>query len=152
VQRTCNRSRPSRRGGPALGALTLTGMWTRRVALLQGAYYIVSGLWPIVSLRSFEWVTGPKTDGWLVKMVGLLAAVIGAVLAGRAARGEQPDIALGVGSAAAFGVIDVVYASRGRISPIYLADAAGEAALIGAWAAGARVDRQAERTEEVAAA
>ncbi len=118
-------------------------MWTRRVALVQGAYYIVSGLWPIVSLRTFEWVTGPKTDGWLVKMVGLLAVVIGGVLVRGAMRGEPPDAALGVGSAAAFAAIDVAYAGRGRISPIYLADAAAEAALIGAWALASRADRDA---------
>jgi hypothetical protein len=122
-------------------------MWIRRLALLQGAYYLVSGLWPIISLRTFEQVTGPKTDGWLVKMVGLLAAVIGAVLAGRAASGERPDVALAVGSAAAFGVIDVVYAGRGRISPIYLADAAVEAGLIGAWAVASRADSLEDRIQ-----
>ena len=116
--------------------------------MVQGAYYIVSGLWPIVSLRTFERVTGPKTDGWLVKMVGLLAAVIGGVLVRRASGGEPPDAALGVGSAAAFAAIDVVYAGRGRISPIYLADAAAEAALIGAWALASRADREAANIED----
>lgn len=122
-------------------------MWTRRLALLQGAYYLVSGLWPIVSLGTFQRITGPKTDGWLVRMVGLLAAVIGAVLAGRAARGERPDMALAVGSAAAFSVIDVVYAGRGLISPIYLADAAVEVGLIGAWAVTSRADREEDELE-----
>ncbi len=111
-------------------------MTRRRVALAQGVYYVASGLWPIVSLQTFERVTGPKVDGWLVRMVGLLAATIGGVLGGRALAGDParpPDAALAIGSAASFAAIDVVYAGRGRISKIYLADAAVELALVAAW-------------------
>lgn len=105
------------------------------MAAVQGVYYVVSGLWPLVSMRTFERVTGPKVDDWLVRMVGLLAAVIGGVLLIRSARpgAHGPDRALGVGSAAAFAAIDVAYGGRGRISPVYLADAAAEIALIGGW-------------------
>ena len=46
----------------------------------QGGYYMATGLWPIVHFRSFEAVTGPKVDDWLVRMVGLLAATIGTAL------------------------------------------------------------------------
>ena len=42
-------------------------------------FYVASGLRPIVSMRTFEKVTGPKTDEWLVKTVGLLIAVSGAI-------------------------------------------------------------------------
>src|SRR5215213_7149555 len=41
-----------------------------RLARLQAIFYIVSGVWPFVSIRSFEAVTGPKVDRWLVKTVG----------------------------------------------------------------------------------
>ena len=44
-------------------------------------FYIVTGVWPIVSMRSFEAITGPKVDRWLVKTVGALVAVIGCALA-----------------------------------------------------------------------
>jgi hypothetical protein len=108
-------------------------MTRRRVALAQAAYYLGSGVWPIVSLRTFERVTGPKTDDWLVRTVGLLAATIGGVLALRAADGGEPDSALGVSAALAFATTDVVHVGRGVISPIYLADAAVELALAGAW-------------------
>jgi hypothetical protein len=50
----------------------------RSVLRAQGGYYLVTGLWPLVHLASFEAITGPKVDDWLVRMVGLLAAVIGA--------------------------------------------------------------------------
>lgn len=53
-----------------------------RTALqLQGAYYIATGMWPLMSRRAFEAVTGPKTDWWLVQMVGLLAVSIGTTIA-----------------------------------------------------------------------
>lgn len=41
---------------------------------VQGAYYLLTGLWAVIDIDSFMLVTGPKDDVWLVKMVGLLAA------------------------------------------------------------------------------
>ena len=106
------------------------------VALAQAVYYILTGLWPLVSIRTFENVTGPKTDKWLVKTVGVLITVIGAVvgLAG-IRRNVAPEIPLlGAGSAAGLAGIDVVYVSKRRIPPIYLLDALAELLLIDAWA------------------
>jgi hypothetical protein len=51
-----------------------------RVASLQGAYFPTTGIWPLVSRRTFEQVTGPKVDNWLAQTVGVLVANIGAVL------------------------------------------------------------------------
>lgn len=39
-------------------------------------FYLAAGLWPIVSLHSFEAVTGPEQDDWLVKTIGGLIAAI----------------------------------------------------------------------------
>lgn len=105
----------------------------RRLSTLHGGYYLVTGLWPLLSMRTFEFVTGRKTDRWLVRMVGLLAAVIGlAILRDR----DRPvDRVLPVGSALAFTAIDVVYSANGTIRPIYLGDAAVEAVLIAGWLA-----------------
>src|SRR5207253_4600 len=36
-----------------------------RVAIVQGAYLVAAGLWPILDLGSFMKVTGPKFEGWL---------------------------------------------------------------------------------------
>jgi hypothetical protein len=100
-----------------------------RITLIaQGVYFLVSGLWPIVSLETFERVTGPKTDDWLVKTVGLLAAVIGGVILDGARR---PRIAretrtLAIAAALAFAVIDIVYVANRTIRPVYAADAALE--------------------------
>jgi hypothetical protein len=56
---------------------------------IQGGCYAATGTLPLVHLRSFEAVTGPKRDHWLVRTVGLMAAVMGALfLAGRADKWE----------------------------------------------------------------
>ncbi|MBV8245042.1 MAG: hypothetical protein JOZ38_03890 [Candidatus Eremiobacteraeota bacterium] len=101
---------------------------------MQGAYYIATGIAPFLSRRLFERVTGPKSEWWLVQMVGLLAVTNGLVLVaptrGKGARRAASRLA--VLSALSFCIIDVYYASRKRISPIYLADAALEASFIAA--------------------
>jgi hypothetical protein len=104
----------------------------RAALVAQGAYYVATGLWPILHMRSFEAVTGPKRDHWLVKTVGAVITAVGASLLVGARRGRPSaeTIALAGGSAAALGAIDVVYAAKGTISPIYLVDAAAEAALV----------------------
>jgi hypothetical protein len=107
-----------------------------RLARLQAVFYIVTGIWPIVSMRSFEAITGPKVDRWLVKTVGALVAVIGAALA-LASRRRQlaPEVVLvAASSAAALATIDSVYVAKRRISPVYLLDAVAEIALVVGWA------------------
>lgn len=114
------------------------------LAVGQGEYYLLTGIWPLLSIRSFEWVTGPKRDRWLVKTVGVLIAVIGGVtaLAGKRKR-VTPEIALlAGGSAAGLAAIDTVYVRRGRIRPIYLLDAVAEAGLIIAWVRAWQADRK----------
>jgi hypothetical protein len=73
----------------------------RRTATLQAAYFLVTGLWPIVSRPTFEAVTGPKTDYWLVRTVGALASVIGTTLGVASYRNRvSSELAvLGIGSA-----------------------------------------------------
>jgi hypothetical protein len=114
-------------------------MRTSSVALTQGLFYVLTGAWPIVHYRSFERVTGPKVDDWLVKTVGGLIAAVGtALLVGAGEPRSRVLRALGLGSAVALGVADIYYASRGRISRIYLGDAAAEAAIIALWTAASR--------------
>ena len=107
------------------------------LAVGQGAFYLATGVWPLVHDRSFQAVTGPKVDVWLVKTVGCLVSVIGGVLLAAGVRRSVPTElrAIAAGSAAALAAIDIVYASRGRIFPIYLADAAVEIGLVAAWGA-----------------
>jgi hypothetical protein len=101
----------------------------------QGLYFLVTGVWPLVSMETFEAVTGEKTDRWLVHTVGVPVAAVGLVLllAAWRARPSAEVALLAVGCAAGLAAIDVVYVSRGVILPIYLADAALEAVFILAW-------------------
>ena len=106
-----------------------------KLALIQGVYYVATGLWPIIHIQSFQWVTGPKIDLWLVKTVGVLVTVVGAVVISAARRRRITDeiVLLAVGSALGLAAIDLVYALSGRISAIYLADAAVEIGLAMLW-------------------
>jgi hypothetical protein len=108
----------------------------RIAPLSQGLFYLATGLWPIVHARSFEAITGKKHETWLVQtMGGLIAAVGAALLVGARDRPSRSLTTLGIASAMTLGGADVVFAGKGRISPVYFADAAVEAALIGAWLA-----------------
>ena len=74
-----------------------------------------------------EALTGRKRDRWLVRTVGLLAAVIGLTLVRRPSQsGELADV-----SAGAFALADVLAVSAGQM-PTYLADAGVEAAFAAA--------------------
>lgn len=105
------------------------------LSLGQGLYYLITGIWPLVSRRTFESVTGPKTDFWLVKTLGTLISVIGAVLviAGVRRHTTIESSALAVGSAAGLAACDIVFVARRRISPVYLLDALSEIVLLGLW-------------------
>jgi hypothetical protein len=98
----------------------------------QAVYYVVSGLWPVVHLRSFMAVTGPKRDTWLVKTFGFSLAALGASMMPRADADRRTQRGFAVGSALALAAADMFYVARGRISPIYLGDAAVELALAAA--------------------
>lgn len=106
-----------------------------KLALAQGIFYLATGLWPLVDIVSFQVVTGPKTDLWLVRTVGVLVSVIGAVLiaASRGSRVTREIVLLAVGSALGLAGIDLVYALSGRISAVYLADAVVEIGLAMSW-------------------
>lgn len=126
---------------------------------IQGLYYFATGVWPLVDLRSFQWVTGPKTDHlvtgleadhWLVMTVGVLIMAIGFALLVAAVRRTRPVeiAALAVAAAVALTAIDVIYVARQVISPIYLADAAVEVLLAVAWSIAIRRETRADARAE----
>lgn len=123
-----------RRAGDLLARLRALSYFQRLLAT-QGAYFATTGIWSLVSLRSFERVTGPKTDGWLVKTVGVLVTAIGGTL-GLVAQRRQPSpetALLAVGSACGLAGVDITYVAKRRIAPIYLLDALVALALVALW-------------------
>jgi hypothetical protein len=105
------------------------------LARLHGVANALGGLWPLVHLSSFEAVFGPKTDRWLVKTVSglLIANGFTQLTAKRTPESLSQARRLGLGTAATLAAIDLVYAPTGRISKMYLLDAAMEIGWILAW-------------------
>ena len=105
------------------------------LAWVQGAYFAATGLWALVHEESFMLVTGPKTDVWLLKTVGILVLAIGIVLLVAAARERVSfEVALlAIATALGLGAIDIVYATSGTIRDVYLLDAIAEAGLVLLW-------------------
>ena len=110
-------------------------MNSRTLARMQGAYFLGTGVWPLLHMRSFLAVTGPKTDLWLVQTVGLLVSCMGAqmLMAGHSDRVTPEVKALAVSSAFSLAAIDTIHSLRGRIRPVYLLDAVAEVLLTGLW-------------------
>ena len=99
---------------------------------LLGLYYLVGGLWPVVHLRSFFALTGPKREGWLVQTFGLFLAASGVSLLANADGGRRAQERMAVLGSVALAMCDMYFVARRRLGPIYLADAAVELLLAGA--------------------
>ena len=102
---------------------------------VHGFANLVGGLWPLLHINSFEVVFGPKTDRWLVKTVAglLIANGLTQLRTSSSAASMRQARRLGLGTAAVLAGIDLIYVPAGRISPMYLADAALEVGWIVAW-------------------
>ena len=107
---------------------------TAAVARAQGWFNVAGGLWPLVSMRSFEKVFGPKADRWLAYTVAGLLVTNGATQLLAARSGELGSARLvGRGTAATLLAIDLVYVPPGRLRWTYLIDAAFELGWLGLW-------------------
>jgi hypothetical protein len=105
------------------------------IAYFQSAYFLITALWPLIHIESFLRITGQKKEVWLVKTVSVLLCSIGITLLSSAYFNEinRSIIVLALSSAAGLIMIDVYYTIKGKILPVYLADASLEAGLIICW-------------------
>ena len=117
-----------------------TQLRARDVALWQGVFNVLGGAWPLVSLRSFEWVYGDKTDVFLQKTVGGLLLSIGYVQlsADDSAEGNALARRLGIATALTLLLVDLVYIPRGQMRKTYIQDALCEIGWLAAWAKAGR--------------
>lgn len=131
---------------------------------VQGVYYLITGLWPLVHVRSFKMVTGDKgktdnlqtgqdIDHWLLMTVAVLITSIAiALLFGAVRKSQSAELAvLAVVSAIGLTGIDLLYTARDIILPVYLIDAVAEVLLITGWTV-ALVARRRKRPETHTAA
>ena len=100
---------------------------------LYAPYLVATGVWSLAHRRSFERITGPKEDYWLVQTVGALAIAIGTSLGvATRRRAEEPEtIVLASASCIAFGLASV-RASQTE-SRVYLGDTLLETGFLAAW-------------------
>lgn len=105
------------------------------VARLQGSFYVITGLWPLLHGKSFQMVTEFKTTFWLAQVVGALLALIGAVLlvAARKAVIAPEIVLLGAGSAGLLAVADLLIVPLPESSRAYWLDCPVEIAFVVAW-------------------
>lgn len=101
----------------------------------QLAYWLVGAVWPLVSMRSFERITGNKRDEWLVRTVALMMLSVLATLETMRHDGRQGRAmrVLGATSTAALGSVALLGPLVGRISKVYLVDAIVDLGLMAAW-------------------
>jgi hypothetical protein len=145
VQRPC----PTRTGTSVAALRAMSP--ARALACAQSAVFVSTGIWPALHMRSFERVTGPKRERWLVKTMGLFIAAAGAALGAAAASRSREvpgsTVVLGAASAATLAACDVVFAAEGRIRKVYLLDAALESLFVAGWLAVALGRRRATRID-----
>lgn len=105
------------------------------LAVIHGLYLCITGLWPIIHMASFLFITGPKEDLWLVETVGILAFVIGfgLLVGGWSKNITFPLSVIAVAAAVGFILVDVIFVWKLIISPIYLLDAVVEFVFFVAW-------------------
>ena len=109
-------------------------MDSRGLAQAQGLFNLANGLWPLVSMRSFEKVLGPKAEHWLVRTVAGLMITNGvAQLRSSSIAEPRTTRRIGLGTAATLGLIDLRYGLPGRIRRVYLLDACVQCGWIIAW-------------------
>lgn len=101
----------------------------RFVMLIQGVYYTVTGIWPLIDVHSFEVVTGKKKDKFTLRTTAILITVIGVILTwGSRLKKPAPGFtALGASSAAALASMEILHSNQ--IRPVYLAESVLEILL-----------------------
>jgi len=102
---------------------------------IQGGYFLLTGLWPLIHISSFMAVSGSKNDLWLVRTVGVLITSIAIGLVASAIRKKVDGAVMLIAAGAALSLllVDVVYVFKKVLSKVYLADALAELFFLICW-------------------
>lgn len=107
----------------------------RIIPLLQTLYYTITAVWPLLHIHSFVWVTGGKTDIWLVKTVSVLLLPYCFLLLYLTVNPKK-NYAIVISimiCCLGLAVVEAYYYFRGVIKWVYLADAVIQLAFLGYW-------------------
>ncbi len=93
---------------------------------IQGIYTLITAIWPLIDIKSFMAVTGPKADIWLVKTVAVVLLPIAAFYLINIYRPGQilHLVLIGVINSIGLAIIDFYYSGKNIISRIYAVDGA----------------------------
>jgi hypothetical protein len=94
------------------------------ILIAQGIYTILTSLWPIIHIKSFLFITGPKTDVWLVKLVSLLLLCMGISFLMEVSQKHLSVTIkqLALNSAVVLFVVDLYYSYYNIIPEVYVID------------------------------
>jgi hypothetical protein len=98
-------------------------MSLKTIITFQGLYYVVIAIWPLVHIKSFEFVTGPKKENWLVYTVSvLLIAYSGTIFYGMTKTDfPSPElVTLSMLNAIGLTCIDVIFVMKKTIRKFIL--------------------------------
>jgi hypothetical protein len=108
-------------------------MIAKSILIFQVLYYLLTALWPMIHMRSFEAVAGPKKEHWLVYTVSLLLLGIISPMIYHLVNSEKVSVEimiLSIAAAMGLALIDIIFSLRGIIWKTYLIDAAIEILMI----------------------
>ncbi len=111
--------------------MTDNAWWPRRI---QGAYYVVTGLWPVVATEHYMRATGQESHAGVARALGGAVAALGVALALDLIP-RRPARWVGIGSALLLGSGGAYFAARGRGVPTNATDTAMQLAFAISWIA-----------------
>jgi hypothetical protein len=130
---------PKLAGGASSMFVYLFDFFTAFPPLAQGLYYLFTGLWPLLSVTTYQAATGHVGDPWHVEMIGVLLLAVGGTLCVAAYRrlGTPEVLFLAFGSAFGLTLVDVHLIYQ-RVSLVCMIDAIVEISLVVFWVQGWR--------------
>lgn len=122
-----------RRGGGTADAPVAErrNRWRRVAMLVQGTYYILTGLWPLIHFSSFSRAVALPMNPFQAQTFGAVLVIIGAHLL-ETARRDYPGASatlLGIAVAGAIAVVDLVWLPRLAVPSALWGDLLAEVAI-----------------------
>ncbi|MGV9013135.1 MAG: hypothetical protein ACOH13_11120 [Flavobacteriales bacterium] len=107
---------------------------TSLVLYAHALYLLIGGAWPLLSLRTFEEVTGPKSDHFLVRTVALILVLVASILfTQRKPPVERSAVFTAMGISCILGSVALFSAAGGWVWKVYFIDGGMHLLFASAW-------------------